>query len=92
MPFLSEFGAGGARLVLTGHVTVTEARALHAALLELWPMEGTITVDESALGGFDVTLLQLLLAFVRARRAAGRSVEVVRGPASARLEQLGLAA
>ncbi len=49
-------------------------------------------VDESRLHGYDVTLLQLVLAFTRARHADGRAVGVVSGRATARLRDLGLGA
>jgi len=92
MPFVTEYLADGARLVLSGDVGVAEAAALHAALVELAATDGCVTVDESRLHGSDVTLLQLVLAFARARRAAGRAVGVVPGPATARLRDLGLGA
>lgn len=91
MPFVTEYVNDGVRLVLSGHTGVTEAAALHAALVELAPTAGPVVVDESRLAGFDVSLLQLVLALARARRQAGRSVRVVIGPAVARLSQLGLA-
>lgn len=92
MPFVTEYLADGARLVLSGDVGVAEAAALHAALVELAATDGCVTVDESRLHGYDVTLLQLLVAFARARRDARRAVSVVAGPAVARLRALGLGA
>ena len=78
MPFVTEYLADGARLVLSGDVGVAEAAALHAALVELAATDGCVTVDESRLHGSDVTLLQLVLAFARARRAACASAVPVR--------------
>jgi ABC-type transporter Mla MlaB component len=92
MPFVTEHGNDAARLILSGHVTVAEAAALHAALVELLPVSGSVTLDDSRVAGFDVSLLQLLVAFVRARRAAGRPCQAVLGPAGARLGQLGMTA
>jgi hypothetical protein len=92
MPFVTEHGSDSARLVLSGHVTVAEADALHAALVELLPLPGPVTLDDSRVAGFDVSLLQLLVAFVRARRTGGRPCLAVLGPAGARLGQLGLGA
>lgn len=91
MPFVTEYVSDGVRLVLSGQTGVTEAAALHAALVLLAPTPGRVVVDESRLAGFDVSLLQLLVAFARARRQAGLSVGVVIGPAVARLSELGLA-
>ncbi len=91
MPFVTEYVNDGARLVLSGDAGVTEAAALYAALVELVSSDGHVVVDESRLAGFDVSLLQLIVAFARARRQAGRTSGVVIGPAVARLSQLGLA-
>ncbi|OLB94017.1 MAG: hypothetical protein AUH30_18585 [Candidatus Rokubacteria bacterium 13_1_40CM_68_15] len=92
-------GAGVVALPAAGAVgdrdeeALTEAAVrLHAALVELAPTDGCVTVDGSRLHGYDVTLLQLLLAFARARGVAGRAVGVVPGPAAARLRALGLGA
>jgi len=92
MPFVTEYPADGARLVLSGDVGVVEAAALHAALVELQALDGRVTVDESRVHGCDVTLLQLIVAFARARRRAGRAFGLVAGPATTRLRDLGLGA
>lgn len=91
MPFVTEYLSDGVRVVLSGHVTVAEAAPLHAALLELAGTEGRVVIDESRVAGFDLSLLQLVLAVARARRAAGRALSVVEGPVAARLAQLSLA-
>jgi len=90
MGFLTERLADGARLVLSDDLGVTDAAALHAALLELVGVEGEVVVDDSRVGGFDVALLQLLVAFARARRAAGRRTRTTGGAPSRRLAALGL--
>jgi len=90
MPFVTEYLTEGAQLVLSGSVGVAEAGALHAALIELAPTPGCVTIDESRLSSYDVTVLQLVLAFVKARRDRGAAVAVVDGPAIARLRDLGL--
>jgi hypothetical protein len=46
MPFVTEYLAEGARVVLSGDVSVAEAAALHAALVELATTDGCVTVDE----------------------------------------------
>ena len=90
MAFVTEYQTEGARLVLSGDLTVVDAGALHAALGELSDVSGLIAVDDTRVQGFDVSLLQLLLAFARARRAAGRDLVVTLGPAVQRLAALGL--
>jgi ABC-type transporter Mla MlaB component len=92
MSFVTEYLSDGARLVLSGPTGAGEAAGLHAALVLLAATPGRVVIDESRVAEFDVTLLQLLLAFVRARRSVGRDTAVVVGPALARLAQLGLAA
>jgi ABC-type transporter Mla MlaB component len=90
MAFVTEFQTEGARLVLSGDVTVADATALHAALAELSGAPGTITVDDTRVSGFDISLLQLILAFGRTRRAAGGALVVTGGPAVQRLAAMGL--
>ena len=90
MPFVTEMLDRGARLVLTGDVTIAEAASLHGALTGLVRVAGEVVVDDSRVATFDVTLLQLLVAFGRARRSAGASVRAVGGPPSARLAEFGL--
>ena len=92
MPFVTEYLAEGAQLVLSGSAGVAEAGALQAALIELVPTPGCVTIDESRLSSYDITLLQLVLAFVKARRDRGADVAVVDGPATTRLRDLGLSA
>jgi len=92
MPFVTEYLTEGAQLVLSGSVGVAEASALQAALIDLAPTPGCVTIDESRLTSYDVTLLQLVLAFVKARRDRGAAVAVVDGPATTRLRDLGFGA
>lgn len=91
MAFVTEYQTDGARLVLSGDLTVAEATVLHAALGELSDVPGLIAVDDTRVQGFDVSLLQLLLAFARARQGAGRGLVVTAGPAVQRLAAMGLA-
>ena len=90
MAFATEHRTDGAHLVLTGDLTVADATSLHAALAELSDAQGTITVDDTGVRGFDVSLLQLILAFGRARRAGGRGFVITGGPAAQRLAAMGL--
>ena len=90
MAFATEHRTDGAHLVLTGDLTVADATALHAALAELSDAPGTITVDDTRVRGFDVSLLQLILALGRARRAGDRGFAVTDGPAVRRLTAMGL--
>jgi ABC-type transporter Mla MlaB component len=92
MAFVTEYQTEGARVVLSGELTVADASALHAALSELREAAGIITVDDTRVTSCDVTLLQLLLAFGRARRAAGRGLVMTSGPAVRKLADLGLGA
>jgi ABC-type transporter Mla MlaB component len=92
MAFVTEYQTDGARVVLSGDLSVADASALHAALAELRDAAGIITVDDTRVTACDVSLLQLLLAFGRARRAAGRSLVMTSGPAVQRLAELGLSA
>jgi ABC-type transporter Mla MlaB component len=90
MAFVTEHQATGARLVLSGDVTVTEATPLYAAVVELSGVAGAITVDDTRVTGFDVSLLQLLLALSRERRVQGRAFALTDGPAARHLATLGL--
>jgi hypothetical protein len=89
---LTEHLADGARVVLGEDAGIADAAALHAALCELAGVAGDVVVDDSRVSAFDVTLLQLLVAFARARRAAGRTMRTAGGPPSRRLVALGLGA
>jgi hypothetical protein len=92
VPFVTETVQGGARLVLSGDVTIVEATSFHAALVELAGRPDPVVVDDSRVTGFDVTLLQLVVAFAEARRRAGRAMRTADGPPSRRLAALGLCA
>jgi len=69
-------------LTLAADCTVAEADGLKSELARLLDESGPITVDVSALQRIDTAGLQLLAAFVRDRRTAGRAV-AWRGEASA---------
>ncbi|MBI3637580.1 MAG: STAS domain-containing protein, partial [Candidatus Rokubacteria bacterium] len=90
MPFMVERGERGGRLVLSGGVTVADAAALRDTLATLVPLPGAITVDDARLGEYDMSLLQLLVAFARTRAAGGGAMTVTGGAATARLVALGL--
>lgn len=92
MPFVTDIVEGRARLVLSGEVTIVEAAALHAALTRLASTAAEVVVEDSCVAAYDVTLLQLLVAFGRARRATGAATRAAGGPPSARLASLGLGA
>ena len=62
-------------LTLTAECTVAEAEALKSQLMRRLDESGPVTVDVSALQRIDTAGLQLLAAFVRDRRTAGRKVE-----------------
>ena len=69
-------------LTLAVECTVAEADALKSELARRLDESGPVTVDVSALQRIDTAGLQLLAAFVRDRRNAGRTVDW-RGRASA---------
>ena len=69
-------------LSLAAECTVAEAETLKAELARRLDESGPVTVDVSALQRIDTAALQLLAAFVRDRRTAGRPV-AWRGRASA---------
>ena len=69
-------------LTLAAECTVAEADSLKAELARRLTASEPVTVDVSALQRIDTAGLQLLAAFVRDRRNAGRKVEW-RGRASA---------
>ena len=71
-----------ASLLLGAECTVAEADALKAELARRVAESGPVTVDVSALQRIDTAGLQLLAAFVRDRRTAGRAV-AWRGQAAA---------
>jgi ABC-type transporter Mla MlaB component len=62
-------------LTLTAECTVAEAESLKAELARRLPATEPVTVDVSALQRIDTAGLQLLAAFVRDRRTAGRAVQ-----------------
>ena len=61
-------------LTLASECTVAEADALKSELARRLDESGTVTVDVTALQRIDTAGLQLLAAFVRDRRTAGRTV------------------
>lgn len=65
----------GAALRLAAQCTAAEAESLKSELARRLPEPGPVTVDVSALERIDTAGLQLLAAFVRDRRTAGRAVE-----------------
>ncbi|MBW4052955.1 MAG: STAS domain-containing protein [Proteobacteria bacterium] len=68
-------GAGPSALTLAAECTVAEADALQSQLARRLQEPGAVTVDVSALQRIDTAGLQLLAAFVRDRRTAGRAVK-----------------
>ena len=71
-----------AALTLAAQCTLAEAESLKSELARRLEHSGTVIVDTSALERIDTAGLQLLAAFVRDRRMAGRAVQW-RGPAGA---------
>ncbi|MDE2049706.1 MAG: STAS domain-containing protein [Gammaproteobacteria bacterium] len=69
-------------LTLAAQCTVAEAESLKSELARRLDESGPVTLDVSALQRIDTAALQLLAAFVRDRRTAGRAVEW-RGKAAA---------
>jgi anti-anti-sigma regulatory factor len=57
---------------LPGDCTIRDASVLHRMLLEALHLKGPVSIDGSAVERVDTSGLQLLLAFVRDRRHAGR--------------------
>ena len=76
-------------LTLAAECTVAEAESLKSELARRLDEAGPVTVDVSALQRIDTAGLQLLAAFVRDRRTAGRVVEW-RGSADALAGAAGL--
>lgn len=64
-----------AELALAAECTVAGAEALQAGLSRLLEEPRPVTLDVTAMQRVDTAGLQLLAAFVRDRRIAGRSVE-----------------
>ncbi len=62
-------------LVLRPECMLSDAAALKQRLCALLPHEGTVTLDAGAVERIDTAALQLLAAFIRDRRLAGRPVE-----------------
>lgn len=62
-------------LTLAAECTVAEAEALKSELVRRLNESGPVALDVSALQRIDTAALQLLAAFVRDRRTAGRAVE-----------------
>ena len=62
-------------LTLAAECTVAEAQSLRSELARRLDQAGPVRVDVSALQRIDTAGLQLLAAFVRDRRTAGRLVE-----------------
>jgi len=61
-------------LILASECTVAEADALKSELARRLEESETVTVDVTALQRIDTAGLQLLAAFVRDRRTAGRTI------------------
>jgi ABC-type transporter Mla MlaB component len=76
-------------LTLAAECTVAEADALKSQLARRLDEPGTVTMDVTALQRIDTAGLQLLAAFVRDRRTAGRTV-LWRGHAAALQAAAGL--
>ena len=65
---------GRGSLILASECTVAEADALKSELARRLDESETVTVDVTALQRIDTAGLQLLAAFVRDRRTAGRTI------------------
>lgn len=65
----------GRSLALAAECTVAAADSLKTELVRRLDESGPVIVDVSALQRIDTAALQLLAAFVRDRRTAGRAVE-----------------
>ena len=61
-------------LALTSELTIAQAGDLKTRLSRLLAVDGPVSVDASATRRVDTACLQLLLAFVRDRQAAGKAV------------------
>jgi anti-anti-sigma regulatory factor len=61
-----------AAVSLPGDCTIREASVLHRMLLDALPLEAPVSIDGSAVERVDTSGLQMLLAFIRDRAAAGR--------------------
>jgi ABC-type transporter Mla MlaB component len=81
---------GQTRVVLSGPLSVREARTLHATLREIRSSEALVVVDDRGVAGVDTSAIQLLVAFARARRQAGLALEVTDGALVAALRRLGM--
>ena len=68
-------GTAPSALTLAAECTVAEADVFQAQLAGRLQQPEAVTVDVSALQRIDTAGLQLLAAFVRDRRTAGRAVE-----------------
>jgi ABC-type transporter Mla MlaB component len=64
----------GRALSLTSELTIAQAGDLKTRLSRLLGVDGTVAVDASATKRVDTACLQLLAAFVRDRKAAGKAV------------------
>lgn len=62
-------------LALSADCTLAEADSLKAALKKLVNVPESVTLDASAVQRIDTAALQLLAAFARDRRLAGRAVD-----------------
>jgi ABC-type transporter Mla MlaB component len=78
------------RLVLSGTLSVREAKALHATLCEVAPTEGAVVLDDQSVAGVDTSAIQLLVAFARARHQARRGLDITHGALMGALCRLGL--
>ena len=75
MPWTSETGPQRSRLVLSGAVDIFDAAALHKTLVDLASAPGVTDVELRNCTDMDSSVVQLLLAFERAREAGGHSVQ-----------------
>ncbi len=64
----------GRALTLTSELTIAQAGDLKTRLSRLLGVDGPVSVDASATRRVDTACLQLLIAFVRDRQAAGKKV------------------
>lgn len=90
MTIAIERAGSGPRVVLSGELSVRQARDLHAALCEVAPAETPVVVDDTGVTTVDTSAIQLLVAFARDRRQAQRALEVTDGALVRALRRLGM--
>jgi len=69
-------------LTLPAQSESPQLATLHSDLKKLLALDGTATLDASAVTRVDTAMLQLLVAFVRERQANGRNIAWQSVPAS----------